>query len=140
MRIEVRFKDDVAIVVLTGRFLAGSDGPFLRQKIRDLIDAGARMMVLDFSGVPYIDSTGLGFLAGSRVTIQNAGAKMVLAGVNAIIKKTLDQVRLSQFFEMADDVTVAVSKVRELAQSSQGPGKASAKDPKGPSPPAASGE
>ena len=87
MRIEVRFQDDVAIMSLNGKFLAGGDGPFLRQKVKDLIEAGAKNMVIDFSGVPYIDSTGLGFLAGSRVTAQNAGVNMVLASVKSALAK-----------------------------------------------------
>ena len=48
MRIEVKFSDDVAIVRLSGKFLAGSDGPFLRQKVKDLIEAGTKELVIDF--------------------------------------------------------------------------------------------
>lgn len=131
MRIEVRFKDEVAVMKLTGRFLAGSDGPFLRQKVKELIEAGTRMLVIDFAGVPYIDSTGLGFLAGSRVTTQNAGAKMVLAGVNPPIKNILSQVRLSQFFEMADDVDAAAAKAMQLAKAPGGAAASPPKEPKG---------
>jgi anti-sigma B factor antagonist len=113
VRVEVRFKDDVAIMSLTGRFLAGSDGPFLRQKVKDLIDAGTRKMVIGFSEVPYIDSTGLGFLAGSRVTAQNAGVSLVLAGMNQHVRKILDGVRLTSFFVLADDEASALSKLTE---------------------------
>ncbi len=114
MRISIQFKDDVAIMSLSGKFLAGGDGPFLRQKVKDLADAGTKRMVLDFSGVPYIDSTGLGFLVGSRVTAQNVGMSMVLAGVNAHVKRILDSVKLSQFFVMADDEASALAKVKEI--------------------------
>jgi anti-anti-sigma factor len=113
VRIEVRFKDDVAIMSLTGKFLAGSDGPFLRQKVKDLIDAGTRKMVVDFSEVPYIDSTGLGFLAGSRVTTQNAGVSLVLAGMNQHVRRILDGVRLTPFFVLAEDEASALNKVNE---------------------------
>ena len=46
MRIELRFADDVAIVRLSGKFVAGSDGPFLRQKVADLIDAVNRSQII----------------------------------------------------------------------------------------------
>ena len=130
MRIEVRFKEDVAIVGLTGRFLAGSDGPFLRQKVRDLIDAGTRMLVVNFGGVPYIDSTGLGFLAGTRVTAQNAGVSMVLASVNPHVKKILDQVRLTEFFVIAEDDPAAVTRVKELTVPAPASEMPQAKEPK----------
>lgn len=109
MRISVSFKEDVAIMALNGKFVAGSDGPFLRQKVKDLIDAGAKKLVLDFTQVPYIDSTGLGFLAGSRVTAQNADVSVVLAGVNQHVKRILDGVRLTPFFVLAANEAEAVS-------------------------------
>ena len=102
---------------LSGKFLAGGDGPFLRQKVKDLIEAGSRRMVIDFSGVPYIDSTGLGFLAGSRVTAQNAGVTMVLSNVNDHVMRILDSVRLSQFFLIARDEESALVKARQNAGS-----------------------
>ena len=113
MRIEVRFKNDVAIMSLSGKFLAGGDGPFLRQKVKDLIDAGTRKMVIDFAEVPYIDSTGLGFLAGSRVTTQNAGVSLVLSGMNQHVRRILDGVRLTSFFVLAEDEAGALTKVNE---------------------------
>jgi anti-sigma B factor antagonist len=117
VRIEVRFQGDVAILSLDGRFLAGGDGPYLRQKVKDLIDAGVRDLVINFEGVPYIDSTGLGFLAGSRITTQNAGAKLVLACVNQHVRKILDGVRLTQFFDMASDEATAVKQLKEKTSS-----------------------
>ena len=107
MRIAVRFKDDVAILSLSGKFLAGSDGPFLRQKVKDLMDAGTRKLIVDFAEVPYIDSTGLGFLAGARVSVQNAGARMVLAGMNQHVRRILNDVSLTQFFVLADSEAAA---------------------------------
>jgi anti-sigma B factor antagonist len=118
VRIEVRFQDDVAVMSLSGKFLAGGDGPYLRQKVKDLIDAGSRQLVVNFAGVPYIDSTGLGFLAGSRVTAQNAGVTMVLSNVNPHVRKILDSVRLTQFFVVADDEPAALVMVREGAAAS----------------------
>jgi anti-sigma B factor antagonist len=131
VRIEVRFKDEVAILNLSGRFLAGSDGPFLRQKVKDLIDAGTRKLLLDFSEVPYIDSTGLGFLAGARVTTQTAGVPMVLANLNPHVRRVLDEVRLSQFFVIAENESAAFTRFREGSQAAAGPHESEGKARKG---------
>lgn len=131
MRISVSFKKDIAIMSLSGKFVAGSDGPFLRQKVKDLIDAGAKKLVLDFTEVPYIDSTGLGFLAGSRVTAQNAGVSVVLAGVNQHVKRILDGVRLTPFFVLAADEAEAVSLVSANASSAESAGSDPSKTSKG---------
>jgi anti-anti-sigma factor len=131
VRISARFADDIAIVSLSGKFLAGSDGPYLRQKMKDFIDAGTRKLIIDFSEVPYIDSTGLGFLAGARVTAQNAGARMILANLNAHVRKILDDVKLTPFFVIAPDEAAAVAKLNEAdADASDAPSEA-AKRPRG---------
>jgi anti-sigma B factor antagonist len=114
VRITARFADDIAIVSLSGKFLAGSDGPYLRQKVKDFIDAGTKKLIIDFAEVPYIDSTGLGFLAGARVTAQNAAVRMVLASLNVHVRKILDDVKLSQFFVIEPTEAAAIAKVNEV--------------------------
>jgi anti-sigma B factor antagonist len=109
MRIAVRFKGDVAILSLSGKFVAGGDGPYLRQKVKDLMDAGTRKLIVNFADVPYIDSTGLGFLAGARVTAQNAGGRIILADLNVHVRRILDDVKLTQFFVVADSEAAAVA-------------------------------
>ena len=120
MRIAVRFADDIAIISLSGRFLAGSDGPFLRKKVNDLIEAGARKLLLDFAEVPYIDSTGLGFLAGARATAQSVGMSLVLSSVNQHVKKILDEVQLTQFFMISKDESTGLAKLAKLPNQPSG--------------------
>jgi anti-sigma B factor antagonist len=131
VRITARFAEDVAIVSLSGKFLAGSDGPFLRQKVKDFIDAGTRKLIIDFADVPYIDSTGLGFLAGARVMAQNAGTRMVLANINEHIRRTLEDVKLLQFFVIAADDAAAMAKVNEADPLVPGASSGEAKKPGG---------
>jgi anti-anti-sigma factor len=114
VRITARFADDIAIVSLSGKFLAGSDGPYLRQKVKDFIDAGTKKLIIDFAEVPYIDSTGLGFLAGARVTAQNAAVRMVLSNMNVHVRRILDDVKLSQFFVIEPNEAAAIAKVNEV--------------------------
>jgi len=131
VRIAVRFNADAAIIGLSGKFLAGSDGPYLRQKVKDLIDAGTQKLVLDFSEVPYIDSTGLGFLAGARVTVQNAGVQMVLASLTSHVRKVLDDVKLAQFFVIAEDEATAMAKFKEATQPTGSSAAVPAREPRG---------
>lgn len=120
MRIAIRFKDDVSVVSLNGKFVAGSDGPFLRQKVRDLLEAGTRKFLFDFTDVPYIDSTGLGFLAGSRELAAEHQALMVLVGVNPHVQRILDGVKLSQFFELVPDEAAGLARIETLTASGKG--------------------
>ena len=130
MRIEVKFSDDVAAVHLSGKFLAGGDGPFLRQKVKELIDAGTRKLIIDFSEVPYIDSTGLGFLAGTHATAKMAGVRMILAGPNAHVRNVLEVVGLIRLFVVEENEVAALAKLKEPSAGSEDSGPASEKKPK----------
>ena len=56
------------------------------------------VLILDFSDVPFTDSAGLGVLVGAGVTAQNAGRKLILAGVNDRVNTLLELSHLQQFF------------------------------------------
>jgi anti-sigma B factor antagonist len=140
VRIAVRFNDDIAIVSLSGKFLAGSDGPYLRQKVKDLVDAGTRKLMVDFADVPYIDSTGLGFLAGARVTVQNGGARIVLASLNPHVRKILDDVNLTQFFVLADNEAAAVALLNQPDSEAVAPPEPGKRQAKGKNPPGSAAE
>jgi anti-anti-sigma factor len=131
VRITVRFNQAAAVLALSGKFLAGSDGPYLRQKAKDLIDAGTKKLVLDFTDVPYIDSTGLGFLAGARVTAENAGARIVLANLNPHVRKILDDVNLTQFFVIAPSEAAAMTLLSQPAPAVKGVPELAKGEPKG---------
>ena len=130
MTITVRSNDDAAVLSLSGKFLAGSDGPYLRQKVKDLVDAGKKKVIVDFADVPYIDSTGLGFLAGARVTVQNARGQIVLANLNDHVRKILDDVNLTQFFEIAATEAAAMALLKQSPEASES-GKANPKGKQG---------
>jgi anti-anti-sigma factor len=116
VRIELKFSDDIPILRLSGRFIAGGDGPFLRRKVSDLLEAGTRKLVIDFEEVPYLDSTGLGFLAGSQKVAQAAGATIVLATLNQHVKKVLLTAQLAQFFQQAPDEAAALALLKAMPE------------------------
>jgi len=69
MKIDVETSDDVATVTLTGSLIAGEDLGTLRDTIDDLLRRGYRRLVLDLSGVPMIDSAGLGEIVRLYTTV-----------------------------------------------------------------------
>ncbi|HET9177914.1 MAG TPA: STAS domain-containing protein [Terriglobia bacterium] len=115
MEINIDSRDDVTILRLQGKFLADGDGPQCREKLTELIQSGKRKFLFDFSGVPYIDSTGLGFLAGCRAAAQKAGAGLVLASVDERVRRVLDEVKLSDYFVIAEDEAGGMAHLSEAA-------------------------
>jgi anti-sigma B factor antagonist len=119
VKVSSRLEDDVVILSLNGKFVAGADGLVLRQQVKELIETGRRKLLFNFAEVPYIDSTGLGFLAGSRELAAEAGAIIVLAGMNPHVRRILDGVKLTQFFHMAEDEKAGLARIEQLGTSGQ---------------------
>lgn len=57
-------------------------------------------LVIDFSGVPYMDSAGLGALVGACVALQKNHKKVAFTGMNTQVKTLLDMTHVSQFFKI----------------------------------------
>lgn len=55
-------------------------------------------LIMDFSGVTFIDSAALGALVATHLAAQKAKRKLVLVGLNPQVKALLDMTRVSQFF------------------------------------------
>ena len=63
--------------------------------------------IVDLSGVPYVDSAGLGVLVNSYVSHQKNGRRFVLAGVPDRVLSLLKMTRVDQLFEIFPDVEAA---------------------------------
>jgi anti-sigma B factor antagonist len=56
-------------------------------------------LVVDFAGVPYIDSAGLGAVVGVYVSAQRAHRRLAFAGMNDRVKALLSMTHVSQLFQ-----------------------------------------
>jgi len=57
-------------------------------------------LIIDMSGVPYMDSVGLGVLVAAQVRAQKSSRKLAFAGMNARVKAVTELSRLSQFLDV----------------------------------------
>jgi len=67
----------------------------------------SRALILDFSGVPYADSAGIGALVGAYVTRQKDGRSLSLVGVNDRVRAVLKVTHVEQFFRFFESVASA---------------------------------
>lgn len=58
----------------------------------------SRILIVDFTGVPYVDSAGIGALVGAYVTRQKDGRSLRLVGVSDRIHSALQVTRVEHFF------------------------------------------
>ncbi len=80
--------------------------PRLRVRLRDVIDQGNPMVVLDLSKMTFIDSSGLGVLAGALKWARSRGGKLTLANPS---RSTLRVLEISGFNRIFTVTTSVVS-------------------------------
>ena len=59
----------------------------------------ASKLIVDFSGVPYVDSAGLGALVGAYVAAQRTQRKLAVAGMNTQVKALIEMTHVSKLFQ-----------------------------------------
>jgi anti-sigma B factor antagonist len=64
-------------------------------------------VILDFTGVPFIDSAGLGALVGAYVAAQKVQRKLVVAGMGTQVKALIEMTKVSQLIKAYDTVAEA---------------------------------
>jgi anti-anti-sigma factor len=72
-----------------------------------LRNASSTTTIVDLSGVPYVDSAGLGVLVNSYVSHQKNGRRLILAGVPERVMSLLKMTRVDQLFEILPDLDAA---------------------------------
>ncbi len=99
MEIRERQEGNVAVMELAGRLTVNDRPGVLRDAVADAARRGARHVVLDLSGVPYIDSTRLGELIAAHVTIARQGGRLKLVATPDRIVELLTLAGLADVFE-----------------------------------------
>ncbi|MGH9802069.1 MAG: STAS domain-containing protein, partial [Blastocatellia bacterium] len=79
-----------------------------REAIGNLLDAGRNQIVLNLSGVSYVDSSGIGELVSSLTTTKNTGGKLKLLNPPKKIKDLLMITKLLTVFEIHEDEQSAI--------------------------------
>jgi anti-sigma B factor antagonist len=89
--------------------------PQLRDTLVEVMDAGARGVLVDFSGATFVDSTALGVLMGSMKRLRATGGDLVIVCRDANIRRIFEMTLLNRIFEIFDSPEEGLAHVRALA-------------------------
>ncbi|HUO13601.1 MAG TPA: STAS domain-containing protein [Verrucomicrobiae bacterium] len=87
---------DRGVLSLQGPLTMENVPPFLNAVRRE----NAPTVILDFSGVPFLDSSGLGSLVSACTSCMKAGRRVALTGVNQRVRKVFEITKVEQVFLM----------------------------------------
>jgi len=82
--------------------------PLLRERLVELVEGGARRVIVDLSEVSFLDSTGLAVLVGVWQRLRNHDGFFAVAAANERIERVLRTTRLDQSLKLHDTVDEAV--------------------------------
>jgi anti-anti-sigma factor len=99
--VEFEHRGDICILRLQGRFATGQDSLYLHTKAEELKNSGFVKILVDFGGVDYVDSTGIGFLIGIYTSVtKNSVGQFALVNANRRVRDVLELTRLAQVIQM----------------------------------------
>lgn len=113
MKLAPRKHGDVLVLSLEGTLVGEPDASEVRAGIYELLDRGARNIVLDLAGLKFINSMGLGVLIASLTSMRKRGGDMCLAGLNKKVKGVFVMTKLVKIVRIYDTVERALKGTSE---------------------------
>jgi anti-sigma B factor antagonist len=109
LNINERQAGDVTILDLDGSLIMGGGATVLRDAIQRLSEAGKTKALLNFAGIKYVDSSGIGELVSSLVTLNRDDGQLKLLNVTGRVEEVLSLSSLLSLFEVYDDEALALN-------------------------------
>ena len=95
--ISIRKKGAVSVLDVAGR-LTSFEVSALRDAISQLLKEGRKSIVLNLGALNYLDSSGIGELARSYVSVVKKGGEMKVVGLSAKVEEVLKITQLFRVF------------------------------------------
>src|SRR5215471_14949065 len=114
LKMDTRSADGVTVVSCVGRIVFGDEANGLRDTLKKILTT-TKQVVLNLSGVSYIDSGGLGTLVGVYSSARASGADIKLTGLGQRLRDVLAITKLATVFEVYDTEQEAIAAFRRGA-------------------------
>ena len=102
MNITIRQEKDITILYPEGKITLGDGDQELGEAVRQTLEEGARKIIINFSKISYLDSSGVGELVGCYTSIKNKGGELRICGMNSRIFGLIKMTSLHSVFEVKD--------------------------------------
>ncbi len=112
--INQRAVGNVIILDLKGRVRVGGTTISLHRSIRNLVEEGKMQILLNLANVTAIDSSGLGELVASQITLGNKGGEIKLFHLTEALRELMATTRLVTVFDIYDTESEALSSFKSF--------------------------
>jgi len=108
IHVVVRGTGEITIFDIGGRLTLGEPVARLEQEVRPMIAAGRKRIILNLAKLTYMDSAGMGALAGVLKATREAGGQLKLCGLPPKVWALLETADLDKVFEIHPDEASAL--------------------------------
>jgi len=108
LRMTDREVGGVDVIDIEGRIVLGEESNSFREKVKSLLAAGKKKIVLNLAQVSYIDSAGLGTLVATFHSARSQGATLKLTNLGSKFKEVLQVTKLMTVFDTYDSEAAAI--------------------------------
>ena len=102
MKMTIRSHNDVTILYPEGKITLGDGDQELGESVRTSLEQGARKVLINFSKVSYLDSSGVGELVGCYTSVKGKGGELRICGMNSRIFSLITMTSLHSVFDVKD--------------------------------------
>lgn len=110
MLIRTRNVGDTTILDLTGPLMVGESELEFRQRIKHLLDEGARRIAINLAAVPEMDSWGLGALVRHCTQVRKAGGRCIFFAPVPRVLQLLKTANLDSVLDLVETEAEALSR------------------------------
>lgn len=103
---------DITVVRPGAERLTALNAKTFKDEVVGLVDGGATQLLIDFNGVSFLDSSGLGALVGVLKRIGVRG-ELAVCGLNSDVAQMFKICRMDRVFTIYPDVSAAIQTLGE---------------------------
>ena len=101
-------EDEILIVRLEGEFVVGRSDDFMAKILKNL-DKNITTIVVDFTNVKFIDSSGIGQLLTVLKEFHKKNISIKICSLNKTIQNIFKKLNIYSFFEIYEDCEEAIA-------------------------------
>src|SRR5690242_3761963 len=107
--VERRVDPDITVVEVSGRLALGRESQRIETLMDELGKKGGARVVLDLTGVEYIDSAGIGMLALAAGKLKESGGTLAIVAPEGRVLQLLNLTQLHMIVKVCPTVAAATA-------------------------------
>ena len=108
MSTKTKIIEDVGVIKVKGILMGGDETEEVHDDVKRMVAEDIKKIVLDFHGVKWMNSHGIGMMMGCYATVQTVNGRMVLTRIPDKVRLIMEMTKVIKLFDEYENVHQAV--------------------------------